>query len=305
MRNHFVFQLDGLARVCWKGIHSFTKNFHFIDSVKAYLSYDLLRASVSQSLVISQYSTGIFSVLLLRFRESLKGEIGILFPLIVLRSLDSSECSLNQKISILRMVEKVCKDSQMLVDLYVNYDCDLEAPNLFECMCLVNVLKSLVDWEKMRRELENPSYEADDFFPAYLDVVALKGISYETFYAKYVSVQPETSERCRANVIKLVGGKYTCFSCSFFDEYSESGQGRTVLSAMIGDYLGQHEEFPLAVMHAYVNSMKFSGMKFESAIRDYCADNPGLFKNADTAYVLAYAVVILNTDAHNPRIINF
>lgn len=33
-----------------------------------------------------------------------------------------------------RMVEKVCKDSQMLVDLYVNYDCDLEAPNLFERM---------------------------------------------------------------------------------------------------------------------------------------------------------------------------
>lgn len=32
----------------------------------------------------------------------------------------------------------------------------------------------------------------------------------------------------------------------------------------------------------------------------YCADNPGLFKNADTAYVLAYAAIMLNTDAHNP-----
>lgn len=38
---------------------------------------------------------------------------------------------------------------------------------------------------------------------------------------------------------------------------------------MIGDYLGQHEEFPLAVMHAYVESMKFSGMKFDSAIREF------------------------------------
>lgn len=33
-----------------------------------------------------------------------------------------------------RMVEKVCKDPQMLVDIFVNYDCDLEAPNLFERM---------------------------------------------------------------------------------------------------------------------------------------------------------------------------
>lgn len=38
---------------------------------------------------------------------------------------------------------------------------------------------------------------------------------------------------------------------------------------MIGDYLGQHEEFPLAVMHAYVDSMKFSGMKFDTAIREF------------------------------------
>ncbi|KAL6549573.1 Brefeldin A-inhibited guanine nucleotide-exchange protein 5 [Orobanche hederae] len=30
------------------------------------------------------------------------------------------------------MLEKVFKDSQMLVDLYVNYDCDLAAPNLFK-----------------------------------------------------------------------------------------------------------------------------------------------------------------------------
>ncbi|MFS7906464.1 putative guanine nucleotide exchange factor [Helianthus anomalus] len=190
--------------------HSFTKNFTFMDSVKAYLSYALLRAS---------YATGIFAVLLLRFREGLKAsydfyfrhiEIGIFFPLIVLRTLDNSECPLNLKLMVIRynirlhfgllnefvttsyshsnkhhrMLEKICKEPQMLIDLYVNYDCDLEAPNSFERMvttlskiaqgtqdldpnansiqtgtlkgsslqCLVNVLKSLVDWEKLRRE---------------------------------------------------------------------------------------------------------------------------------------------------------
>ena len=34
----------------------------------------------------------------------------------------------------------------------------------------------------------------------------------------------------------------------------------------------------------------------------YCAGNPSLFRNADTAYVLAYAVIMLNTDAHNPMV---
>lgn len=38
---------------------AFTKNFHFIDSVKAYLSYALLRASVSSSPVVFQVKMSI------------------------------------------------------------------------------------------------------------------------------------------------------------------------------------------------------------------------------------------------------
>lgn len=33
-----------------------------------------------------------------------------------------------------RMLERACSDPQMLADIFVNYDCDLEAPNLFERM---------------------------------------------------------------------------------------------------------------------------------------------------------------------------
>jgi len=32
------------------------------------------------------------------------------------------------------------------------------------------------------------------------------------------------------------------------------------------------------------------------------ATNPEVFKTADAAYVLAYAVIMLNTDAHNPQV---
>lgn len=39
--------------------------------------------------------------------------------------------------------------------------------------------------------------------------------------------------------------------------------------AMIGDYFGQHEEFPVAVMHAYVESINFSGMKLDIAIHEF------------------------------------
>ncbi|CAI0448209.1 unnamed protein product [Linum tenue] len=344
---------------------SFLKNNHFIDSVKAYLSYALLRASVSQSPVIFQYATGIFSVLLLRFRESLKGEVGVFFPLIVLRSLDGSESTVNQKTSVLRMLEKVCKNPQMLVDVYVNYDCDLEAPNLFERMvtalsklaqgtqstdpnsvamaqttlvkgsslqCLVNVLKSLFDWEKACREQKKSKNahasqeeilaresveiksreEANDFEKAKAHKSTL-----EAAISEFNRKPSKGIEYLIAN--KLVENKPACIAEFLRNTPSLS-------KVMVGDYLGQHEEFPLAVMHAYVDGMNFAGMKFDAAIREYlksfrlpgeaqkidrfmekfaeryCADNPGLFKNPDTAYVLAYAVIMLNTDAHNPMV---
>ncbi|KAL0322244.1 UNVERIFIED_CONTAM: Brefeldin A-inhibited guanine nucleotide-exchange protein 5 [Sesamum calycinum] len=303
--------------------HLFTKNFQFIDSIRAHLSFAILRASVSQSPALFQHATGILSVLLLRYRESFKAEIGVLFPLIVLKSFDGSD--LNQKLSVLRMLEKLCKDPQMLVDFYINYDCDPEAPNLFGRMIatlskiaqgtqnvdpksstasqigliktsslqgLVNVLKSLVIWEKSHRESKKQnqgkeSLEVDDC----------------------LRDESNSREDSLSNFEKLKAHKST-----IEDVISE---------AMIGDYLGQNEEFSIAVMHACVESLNFSGMKFDMAFREflkgfrlpgeaqkidrimekfaerYCADNPGLFKNADTAYVLAYAIIMLNTDAHN------
>ena len=71
----------------------------------------------------------------------MKAEIGIFFPLIILRSLDSSDSPLHQRTCILRMLEKVCNDSQMLADIFVDYDCELEATNLFERM--VNALSRI------------------------------------------------------------------------------------------------------------------------------------------------------------------
>ncbi|KAH6757481.1 HOPM interactor 7 [Perilla frutescens var. hirtella] len=345
--------------------YSFSRNFQFIDSIRAHLSYTLLRASVTQSPVIFQYATGIFAVLLLQFRESLKAEIGVFFPVIILRSLDGSD--LNHKFTVLRMLEKVCKDPQMLVDLYVNYDCDLEAPNLFErtisilskiaqgtqnvdpkspttsqagsiktssLQGLVNVLKSLVVWEKSHRDSDKQNKGKESF---------------EEGVSSGGSDESKSREDPSSNFEKLKAHKSTIEAVvSEFNRHPGKGIQHLISSglvekapaavaqflrntpnldkAMLGDYLGQHEEFPLAVMHSYVDSMNFSGMKFAIAIREflkgfrlpgeaqkidrimekfaerYCADNPGLFKNPDTAYVLAYAVIMLNTDAHNPMV---
>ncbi|ONM24430.1 HOPM interactor 7 [Zea mays] len=333
--------LEGVSNV-------FIKNFHFIDSVKAYLSYALLRASVSSSPVVFQYACGMFSVLLLRFRESLKGEIGVFFPLIVLRSLDSSDSPLSQKASVLRMLEKVCKDPQMLADVFVNYDCDLEGPNTNSIVssqtvsvkssslqCLVIILKSLADWEQLRRDSSKQgsiveSHEEDASRRLTTDEMKNQEDGrnqFERAKAHKSTMEAAISEFNRKpskGIEYLLSNKLVENKASSVAQFLKSNP--SLDKVMIGEYLGQHEEFPLAVMHSYVDSMKFIGLKFDAAIRAflkgfrlpgeaqkidrimekfaerYCADNPELFKNADTAYVLAYAVIMLNTDAHNPMV---
>ncbi|KAF9259484.1 Sec7-domain-containing protein [Marasmius fiardii PR-910] len=97
--------------------------------------------------------------------------------------------------------------------------------------------------------------------------------------------------------------------------------------AMIGEYLGDGEEENIAIMHAFVDFLDFTNLAFVDALRLFlqsfrlpgeaqkidrfmlkfaerfiAGNSQTPFANADAAYVLAYSVILLNTDAHNPQI---
>ena len=81
--------------------------------------------------------------------------------------------------------------------------------------------------------------------------------------------------------------------------------------------------FNMAVLDAYVDQFDLGNMTFDHALRFFIASfrlpgeaqkierilqtfakkyhtcNPGLFGNEDTPFVLAFSIVMLNTDVHN------
>ena len=84
-------------------------------------------------MIVFQLSCSIFVSLVSRFRAGLKAEIGVFFPMIVLRVLENVvQPNSQQKMTILRFLEKLCVDSQILMDIFLNYDCDVNASNIFE-----------------------------------------------------------------------------------------------------------------------------------------------------------------------------
>lgn len=94
----------------------------------------------------------------------------------------------------------------------------------------------------------------------------------------------------------------------------------------LGEFLGEGDEQNIAIMHAFVDTMDFTKRRFVDALRQflqsfrlpgeaqkidrfmlkfanrYVTGNPNAFANADTAYVLAYSVIMLNTDLHSGKV---
>jgi brefeldin A-inhibited guanine nucleotide-exchange protein len=100
----------------------------------------------------------------------------------------------------------------------------------------------------------------------------------------------------------------------------------TLDKIQVGEYLGSSKDENISVMHAFVDIMDFKEKGFLDALRDflqhfrlpgesqvidrfmlkfaekYVNDNPKVFANADTVYVLSYSVIMLNTDQHSPQV---
>lgn len=96
--------------------------------------------------------------------------------------------------------------------------------------------------------------------------------------------------------------------------------------AQIGEFLGEGDPKNIEIMHAFVDSMDFTKRRFVDALRQflqsfrlpgesqkidrfmlkfanrYVVGNPNAFANADTAYVLSYSVILLNTDLHSVKV---
>ncbi|KAL9272106.1 Brefeldin A-inhibited guanine nucleotide-exchange protein 1-like protein, partial [Drosera capensis] len=354
----------------------------FINIIKQFLCLSLLKNSALSVMTIFQLLSSIFMSLLSKFRSVLKAEIGIFFPMLILRVLENVlQPSFIQKMTVLNLLEKICQDPVIIVDIYVNHDCDLDAPNIYErtvnglhrtalgpppgssstlspvqdltfrlesVKCLVSIMKSMGIWmdqqlkvgdvfQPSKSQTEGSDHHSlrsgEERIPAEHEVqvegnaelsdaaTLEQRIAYKMGIQKGISAFNRKPSKGIEYLIqtKKVGGSP--------EEVALFLKNTTGLNpAVIGDYLGDREDFPLKVMHSYVDSFNFEKMDFGEAIRfflrgfrlpgeaqkidrimekfaeRYCKCNPSSFTSADTAYVLAYSVIMLNTDAHNTMV---
>ncbi|XP_024961498.1 brefeldin A-inhibited guanine nucleotide-exchange protein 1 isoform X4 [Cynara cardunculus var. scolymus] len=357
-------------------------NERFLNVIKQFLCLSLLKNSALSVMSVFQLLCSIFQSLLSKYRSVLKSEIGIFFPMLILRVLENVlQPSFIQKMTILNLLDKISEDSQIMIDVFVNYDCDVDSPNIFErtvngllktalgpppgsttslspvhdltfrlesVKCLVIIIKSMGVWMDQQLRIgefgvRNTS-DNDSVVECNTSLGGDEGSlpDFELHQEAISDHSTATLEQRRAYKLELQKGISLfnrkpskgiefLISNKKIDGTPEavalflkntSGLNETV----IGDYLGERDDFSLKVMHAYVDSFNFDGRDFGEAIRfflrgfrlpgeaqkidrimekfaeRYCKCNPNSFTSADTAYVLAYSVIMLNTDAHNSMV---
>ncbi|XP_031128388.1 brefeldin A-inhibited guanine nucleotide-exchange protein 1 [Ipomoea triloba] len=351
----------------------------FLNAIKQFLCLSLLKNSALSVMTIFQLLCSIFENLLSKYRSGLKSEIGIFFPMLILRVLENVlQPSFLQKMTVLSLLEKISQDPQIIIDIFVNYDCDVDAPNIFErtvngllktalgpppgsttslspaqdmtfrlesVKCLVRIINSMGAWmdQQLKVGESNPVKFSDSEskmenitphseegnladFELHLEASSefSNAVTLEQRRAYKLEIQKGVSlfnRKPSKGIDFLMNNKKIGNSPEEVASFLKNTSGLN--ATMIGDYLGEREEFPLKVMHAYVDSFNFEQMDFGEAIRyflrgfrlpgeaqkidrimekfaeRYCKCNPNSFTSAETAYVLAYSVIMLNTDAHN------
>jgi brefeldin A-inhibited guanine nucleotide-exchange protein len=122
-----------------------------IFAVKHFLCYSLLSNCTSSDNTVVSLSLKIFVPLIQNCRHHLKTEIEAFVTQVFFVLLDSKNTLVDNKRRVVQLFEEICGDPHTLAEIFLNYDCDLSAVDLFQRIvnCLAKVAKYGLDERDM------------------------------------------------------------------------------------------------------------------------------------------------------------
>ncbi|CAH0515109.1 unnamed protein product [Peronospora belbahrii] len=99
------------------------------------LSKFLLQNSETEELGILSLTLRVVFNLFNSIKDHLKVQLEVFFTSVHMRIIDSPSCSNEQKELALESLLEFCREPALMLDLYINYDCDVHCTNLFEVLC--------------------------------------------------------------------------------------------------------------------------------------------------------------------------
>ncbi len=103
-----------------------------IYAVRNYLCHSLLKNCTLDHSTVVDLSLRLFVPLIQHFRQHLKTEIEAFVTNVFFVILDSKNSPVEHKLRVVVLFDEICSDPATLAEIFLNYDCDLSAVDLFQ-----------------------------------------------------------------------------------------------------------------------------------------------------------------------------
>jgi len=111
---------------------AFRNGEKFIYAVQNFLCVSLVKNSMSNNPRVAVLSLKVFLLLVYKFKQHLKAEIEVFVANVFLPALQSPNTPVQRKNLVLEALRSLCGDPVILTQIFLNYDCDFEAVDLYK-----------------------------------------------------------------------------------------------------------------------------------------------------------------------------
>ncbi|KAG6833469.1 hypothetical protein H0H87_006041 [Tephrocybe sp. NHM501043] len=248
---------------------------------------------------------------------------------------------------ILETLSQITRHPSFMVDLYANYDCDINCENLFER--LAEFLTKAVyptDYPIEDPQQRNAQYLCLDLLLAFVNDMTIRAeAASEDWPTNFPPPESLIQTKSQKKLILTGASRFNAkpkSGIAFLEENQliyrdlseEMTRARSLASflkgctrldkRLLGDYISKPDNIEL--LEAFIGLFDFHNKPVAEALREllesfrlpgeaqqiaritetfasiYFASGPEEIKSQDAVYVVAYSVIMLNTDLHNPQV---
>ncbi|XP_020092293.1 ARF guanine-nucleotide exchange factor GNOM-like [Ananas comosus] len=356
-----VFGLTMINSAIELGGPSFRKHPKLLALIQDELFKNLMSFALLPSPPILSMVCSIVLNLYHHLRTELKLQLEAFFSCVILKlSQPRFGATYNQQEAAMEALVDFCRQKTFMAEMYANLDCDITCSNVFEELAnllsksafpvncplspmhilaldgLIAVIQGMADRiGNAPSKLEQSSVELEEYTPFW--TVKCENYSDPDYWVKFVRQRKYIKRRLMIGAdhfnrdpkkgleflqgTHLLPEKLDPQSVACFFRYT-AGLDKN----LVGDFLGNHDEFCVQVLHEFARTFDFEGMNLDTALRlfletfrlpgesqkiqrvleafseRYYEQSPHILANKDAALLLSYSLIMLNTDQHNVQV---
>ncbi|XP_047333224.1 ARF guanine-nucleotide exchange factor GNOM [Impatiens glandulifera] len=356
-----LFALTMINSAIELGGPSIRQHPRLLSLVQDELFRNLMQFGLSMSPLILSTVCSIVLNLYNNLRTELKLQLEAFFSCVILRLAQSRyEASYHQQEVAMEVLVDFCRQKNFMVEMYANLDCDITCGNVFEDLAnllsksafpvnsplssmhilaldgLIAVIQGMAErigngsgtLEALPVNLEEYApfwmVKCDDYNDPEQWVPFVRKRKYIKrrlmIGADHFNRDPKKGLEF-LQVTHLLPDKLDPQSVACFFRYT-AGLDKN----LVGDFLGNHDEFCIQVLHEFAWTFDFQDMNLDIALRlfletfrlpgesqkiqrvleafseRYYEQSPLILANKDAALLLSYSLIMLNTDQHNVQV---